>query len=357
MSKYQNILKALCVALIACIMAASGTLYAAPATFAITATLTPTLAPGMYVNPVANFDFPDPDVLKVGNTYYAYATNGNGLNIQELHSTDLVHWSKLKDVFPQIPKWAVPGFGWVWAPDVSLVTTGDGSKTYLMYFVDRFAVGAGGTQCIGVAVSSAPEGPFHSDSDKPFICQVGEGGSIDPASFVDEDGTHYVLWKNDGNSGGGQTWLYIQKVSNDGLTLEGEPTRLVTADQVWEGPLVEAPTLWKHDGKYYLFYSANAYNGIRYAVGYAVADKILGPYQKPNQPLLATSMQAGLAGPGGQDIVTDRVGQTWIVYHSWTGGGFRRMNISRLDWVNGVPIVEGLTRDPQPAPSMADTTF
>jgi hypothetical protein len=32
---------------------------------------------------------------------------------------------------------------------------------------------------------------------------------------------------------------------------------LLTVDQRWEGNLVEAPTLWWQNGKYYLFYSAN----------------------------------------------------------------------------------------------------
>ena len=57
-----------------------------------------------------------------------------------------------------------------------------------------------------------------------------------------------------------------------------------------EGVLVEAPTLWKHDGKYYLFYSANAYNNPRYAMGYAVSDNLLGPYRKAPQPLLKTDV-------------------------------------------------------------------
>ncbi len=42
----------------------------------------PTLAPGTYVNPVLDRDFPDPDTLETGGAYYAYATNGNGQNIQ-----------------------------------------------------------------------------------------------------------------------------------------------------------------------------------------------------------------------------------------------------------------------------------
>ena len=36
--------------------------------------------------------------------------------------------------------------------------------------------------------------------------------------------------------------------------------------------------MWKHDGRYYLFYSGNAYMSPDYAVGYAVADKVTGKH-------------------------------------------------------------------------------
>jgi arabinan endo-1,5-alpha-L-arabinosidase len=137
------------------------------------------------------------------------------------------------------------------------------------------------------------------------------------------------------------------------LTLEGQPAQLVKQDQAWEGNLVEAPTLWKQDGKYYLFYSANSYAGADYAVGYAVADALLGPYQKAEDPLLVTSTARGpILGPGGQDIVLDKDGETWIVYHSWEPRSitYRQVNIDELAWEVGVPVVKGPETLPQPVP-------
>lgn len=308
------------------------------------ATITP--GPGEFANPVIDQDFADPDVLKVGDTYYAYATNAGTSNIQAAKSTDLVQWTMLSDALPVIPLWTRPGL-FFWAPEVT--TSADG-KTYLMYFTARDD--AADKQCIGVATSDKPEGPFTSASDKAFICQPDEGGSIDASSFVDDDGSRYVLWKNDGNCCGFETYLYIQKVSPDGLTLEGEPTRLIEADQAWEGPLIEAPTLWKNGGKYYLFYSANYYKGVDYATGYAVADSVLGPYTKAAGPLLVTDMQGGAAiGPGGQDIVVDKDGDTWMLYHSWEGTlTYRRMQIDELVWEGDTPVVQGPDKEPQPVP-------
>ena len=308
----------------------------------------PTPGPGEFVNPVIGQDFPDPDALKVGDTYYVYATNSAGKNIQEAKSSDLVRWQMLDDALPQLPGWARATFGLTWAPEV---TTYDDNKTFMMYFVSRDR--ASDKQCIGAATSDNPEGPFKPVGDKALICQVDQGGSIDPSSFMDDDGTRYVLWKNDGNCCGFDTYLYIQKVAPDGLTLEGEPTKLIKEDKAWEGRLIEAPTLWKQNGKYYLFYSANDYASANYAIGYAVADNVLGPYTKPqNKPLFATDFKNGAAiGPGGQDIVLDKDGETWMLYHSWGPGiAYRQMQIDELVWEGDRPVVKGPDKGPQPVP-------
>ena len=325
---------------------ATATIAAPTATTKPAPTAPPTLGPNQFKNPVIAKDFPDPDVLKVGDTYYAFATNSGSFNIQAAKSTDLVNWSVLSDALPVLPAWAEGGN--TWAPEV---TTWDGGKSFVLYFAAR--IKNGGSQCIGVATATAPIGPFKSASDQPFICDLGEGGDIDPASFIDQDGSHYVLWKNDGNCCGSTTWLYIQKVSADGLTREGERTQLVKDDQGWEGIVVEAPTLWKSNGKYYLFYSANAYNTLNYAVGYAMADNILGPYTKGPDPILSTNLKKlpTAIGPGGQDIVTAPNGQTWIVYHSWDGTITNRsMDIDEIDFSSGVPVVKGPDMLPQDKP-------
>jgi GH43 family beta-xylosidase len=138
---------------------------------------------------------------------------------------------------------------------------------------------------LGRAVGDSPEGPFVDRAEKPFVCQVREGGSIDASPFVDGDGRLYLLWKNDGNAIGRNTYIYAQKMSADGLDLLGKPVRLFKQDAAWEGELVEAPVMWRRDGDYYLFYSANAFYNKSYAVGYATCEGPLGPCHKaPTTP-------------------------------------------------------------------------
>ena len=158
---------------------------------------------GTAPKPALDQDFPDPDVLQAGGTYYAYATQRHGPgNVQLATSTDLATWSvATTDPLPELPAWATPGR--TWAPDVSAVPGGG----YVMYFAAHSV--SPDLQCIGVARATSPDGPVRPVGDKPLVCPADEGGAIDPASFVDADGTRYLLWKNDGNCCGKDTWLSI----------------------------------------------------------------------------------------------------------------------------------------------------
>ena len=71
---------------------------------------------GTTVEPLYPVDFPDPSLLRVGSTTYAYATNGPGGNVQVIRSSDLRTWQRLPDALPELPAWAAPDF--TWAPSV-----------------------------------------------------------------------------------------------------------------------------------------------------------------------------------------------------------------------------------------------
>lgn len=304
-----------------------------------------------YTNPVLDRNFPDPFVLRANDRYYAYATNHGGLDVQLSESADLVHWSEPVNALPALPAWAARG--WTWAPEVAPVPGG-----YAMYYVARHA--ASGLQCTGVATSARPEGPFEDRSSEPLVAMLELGGAIDASPFTDADGSRYLLWKNDGNAVTQPTILFAARLSDDGLRLASEPVELFRNTEAWEGHVVEAPFLWRHENLYYLFYSGNDFGNERYGIGFAVGASPLGPFIKwPLNPILRSSGDA--AGPGHQCLVRDDAGDDWLVYHAWApdrvgyaAGGARSMRLDRVTWERHVPAVRA-TSSEQPAPRVTRT--
>ena len=190
------------------------------------------------------FDFPDPFVLTVGTTTYAYATNSVEGNIQIIESHDLTHWTAVGNALPKLAGWAAPND--TWAPAVLPI-----GGHYVLYYTALMA--KGGPQCISAATASTPEGPFIDTSPSPFDCQPALGGSIDPSPFIDANGTPYLVWKSTGTGSQAST-IWSQQLDPSGTSLVGAAaTALLSPSQTWEGATVEAPDLYENSGRYFLF--------------------------------------------------------------------------------------------------------
>ena len=278
-------------------------------------------------------NFPDPFVLKTDDGYLAFATNGRLGNVPMLRSADLLTWEEAGDALEALPAWSVPR---VWAPEVVERSAG----RYLLYYTTGDA--ASDRQCVSVAVASRPQGPYVDRSTAPLICQPDEGGSIDASPFTDADGSRWLLWKNDGNAIGVDTWIHVQRLTDDGLALTGDRHRLIKQDLPWEGALVEGPFMLLRDGVHHLFYSANAFDKADYAVGHAVCDSVTGPCHKTGDPILSSTLDT--AGPGHNMVLVDG-DRYWFVYHAWhpdavgTDPG-RTMWIAELTWNGDTPVVQ-----------------
>lgn len=305
--------------------------------------------PVTWQNPILPVSAPDPGVLKDGDDYYAVATGGDkeGAFIIR-HSTDLVHWEKVGDIFPngKGPRWASGSF---WAPEIHKV-----GERFVAYFTAKDA--QSGKLCVGAAVADTPQGPF-VDVGQPLVQKPGMG-VIDPNFFRDpQTGKQYLIWKDDGNGAtpASATPLWIQELSADGLTRLGEPKALLRNDLPWEGNLVEGPWMTYHDGFYYLFYSANAYYDARYAVGVARSRSPWGPFEKKGPPILASN--EAFTGPGHGSVVQGPDGNDYFVYHAWAAGKEnqqpgRRMMLDVLHWgVDGWPVINDGTPSSGPMSS------
>ena len=304
--------------------------------------------------PVFTQNFPDAFVLPHGSEFIAYSTN-DGPNVPVAISRDLVYWTfaaepatgKQRDALPKLGAWAKEGF--TWAPEVLQLGT-----SYLLYYTasDR----AKNAQCIGVAVSTDPLGPFVDNNPEPIVCQTKLGGSIDADAFRDSDGKLYLYFKNDGNRVHARTSLWGQALAPNGRSVTGEPVELVEDNQSWEERVVEAPTMFRSPAGYELFFSGGFFGwnpqegGLSpYAMGYASCSGPLGPCVPAKEnPILHSfnDRQSGcLSGPGHQSIFT--VGtRTFISFHAWeASSGCRKQDdrrylyIAPLFWKDGKPQI------------------
>jgi hypothetical protein len=280
------------------------------------------------------FDFPDPDVILVGHTYFAYATNSVAGNIQILRSSDLTNWTAVGNALPSLPGWAAPNY--TWAPSV-----GQLGGHFVLYYAVNLA--GSGTECISVATAVQPQGPYLDRTHAPLECQPSLGGSIDPSSFVDGNGTPYLLWK----SGGPLSKIWSEQLDPSGTAFASgaAPTALLIPARAWQAGTVEAPDMVASNGHYFLFFSGNDWNSANYAIGVAVCTGPLGPCLDASpKPLLAS--QPGAAGPGGPSVFRDASGSYWIAFHAWAPGavGFpnsRDLYLRRLNLSGSSPVVEG----------------
>jgi hypothetical protein len=177
----------------------------------------------------------------------------------------------------------------MWAPDAA-----EKNGKYYLYFP---AKKADDIFQIGVAVSDTPVGPFVAEAEP-----IAGSYSIDPAVFVDDDGTGYMYF---GGIWGGQLQSYrnnvynpdhkeplahepalgpcMARLSHDMLRFDEEVKQLLITDETGS-PLLsgdtdrrffEASWMHKYNGKYYFSYST----GDTHFLCYAIGDNPYGPFK------------------------------------------------------------------------------
>ncbi len=145
---------------------------------------------------------------------------------------------------------------------------------------------------------------------------------------------------------GPQIWL--QELSEDGLTFSSDRYPLLSPTQPWQTGLIEAPHLVYHapSKSYVCFFSSGTFTEADYSTGYAISRQgPLGPYETAKWPLLRTDIGRGIVGPGGQCVVQGVEGNYFVVFHSHNEPGCkggRRMCVHRVEFgADGTPSLPG----------------
>lgn len=291
-------------------------------------------------------DFPDPSVVRSGDTYWATATTSNWAPaFPLLESKDLIHWQLRGHVFTELPSWADYYF---WAPEISE----DNGKFYLYYSAHK----RDGNLCVAIASADKPEGPYTDHG--PVMCQ--EAGSIDAWPMRDNNGKLYLIWKEDGNSVKLPTPIWAMEMDEGRTKLIGEKKELFRNDAAWEGNLVEGVSMIRNGEYFYAFYAGAGCCGraCSYGIGVARAKNLLGPWEKfSGNPITATAEQWKCPGHG-TPVTKD--GKFYFLYHAYDKesnvysgrqGVLSEFSFTPDGWVEfingpgGDPLIQRETRD------------
>lgn len=252
----------------------------------------------------------DPTILLDQGIYYLYGTEAppqRGFKVYK--SNDLSDWHPAGN--STLGEYALDygsntyGDKGFWAPQV----VRDNDQFILAYTANEH---------IAMASSASPLGPFTQETPHSIDDQQRQ---IDPFIFTDDDGRSYlyhVRFKR-GNH------IYVAELnSQKSAIIENTLTHCLSAqDNSWEktdslpkANVVEGPSVIKHQGIYYLIYSANHFKSADYAVGYATATSPFGPWQHANNNPIIHQSTTGRKGSGHGDLFQDKSGHWQYVFHA-----------------------------------------
>lgn len=265
---------------------------------------------GTYTNPVINADFPDPDVILVGDTYYMVSTTMFVFpGVTVLQSKDLVNWEYCSN--------AVPRF--------------DFHKCYNLDGCNRYAHGQWATSMkyhkgkFYLLFITLDEGGFlctASKAEGPWEIRKLPKGFYDPGLFFDDDGRIYVTH--------GYSKISITEVDAD-LAPIGKDSLVFTGD-IRRG--LEGMHVYKINGYYYLYGTYGGLDGIQVALR---SKNIYGPYE---QKIVISDVSKNVNfGLHQGALIQTQAGEWWTILFSDRGPFGRFPSLQPVTWVDGWPMV------------------
>ena len=270
-------------------------------------------------NPMLWADVPDPDVIRVGDTYYLVSTTMHLMpGAPIMTSKDLKNWETVGYIFDRLtdsPKYdllngTVYGRG-QWATSLKY----HNGKFYALLAPNER--GAMGDTYIFSAEKA--EGPWTIVSRMRHF--------HDCSLFFDDDGRVYVIY------GTGEMMELKPDLSD---VIEGTHQQLFQREEDEKG-ILEGSRMIKHNGKYYLLMISHVYapGKHRREVCYR-ADNIRGPYEK--QVILESEF--GGFSYEAQGTIVDTPDGDWMgIIFQDRGGVGRVLTVMPCRWVNGWPML------------------
>lgn len=278
------------------------------------------LGDGRYANPPLNADYPDPDIIRVGDDFYfASTTFANVPALTLLHSRDLVNWDILSHLIPRLEGRA------------HYDLARGGSYRHGIYAPSlRYR---DGIFYVAVTPVGEPTRIYRArDPRGPWTYTALREEAFDPALFFDDDGS---AWLATSASSDGTVTLH---------TLDRDVTRITASRAVHYYKGGEGSKIIKRNGYYYLFNAVP--HGLKLIVSRARA--LTGPWE--------TREQIDDTTGGHQGALVDLPGGRWYGFVMRDAGAIGRVtNISPVFWKDdwpiwGTPAAPGRVPDIAPKP-------
>lgn len=266
---------------------------------------------GTYTNPVINADFPDPDVIRVGDTYYMVSTTMfvfPGVTILKSH--DLVNWEYCSNAVPRFD------FHPCYNLDFRCNRYGHGQwATSMRYHNGTFyllfiTLDEGGFLCTA------------SKAEGPWTIRKLPKGFYDPGMFFDDDGRIYVTH--------GYSNIYITEVNEDFEAVSKDS--LVFRGDIRRG--LEGMHVYKINGYYYLYGTYGGRDGIQVALR---SKNIYGPYEQ--KVVISDDSDNVNFGVHQGALIQTQSGEWWTILFSDRGPFGRFPSLQPVTWVDGWPMV------------------
>ncbi len=229
-----------------------------------------------FYNPILQGCYPDPAICKKGDDYYLVCSSFVMMpGCPIFHSKDLVNWRQIGHVLDRPSHLPVTNSGTSQGMMAPGITYNPHNDTFYMITT------VGGNF---VVKAKDPAGPW---SDP---IRLGFGG-IDPSLFFDDNGKAYIVHNDAPKQAlwdGHRTiriWEY--DVENDRLIPDSDHVIVNGGTKFHKKPFwIEAPHIYKKDGKYYLM-CAEGGTGDTHSEVVFMSDNATGPYiEAPSNPVL-----------------------------------------------------------------------
>ncbi|MBN2774662.1 MAG: glycoside hydrolase family 43 protein [Prolixibacteraceae bacterium] len=308
------------------------------------------LEEGEFYSPILQGCFPDPAITRKGDDYFLVCSSFAMFpGVPIFHSKDLINWKSLGGVLDRVSQLDTHDTGisqGVYAPGITYNPYND---TFYM-IVTAFSGGLG-----NIIVKT--KDPFKGWGEPKKLNFDG----IDPCIFFDEDGKAYIVHNDAPERGTAlynghrviKVWEYDLEedqviagtdkvIVNGGVDLSKKP--------IW----IEAPHLYKKDGKYYLMCAEGGTGGWHSEVIFK-SDSPKGPFiPAANNPILTQryfprERENKVDWAGHADIVETPDGKYYGVFLAVRPNEENRVNTGRetfmlpVDWSGEFPVfVNGL---------------